>query len=96
MDDVEGVGPPAAQVPSGSHRVLHLLGALLVGVILPAVLVGALVGELGVAAVFVGVAWGGLGAKLGGTRRMASVTPLVGIVAGLRVHRLRLVVGDFC
>ena len=62
------------QEPSGSHRLLHLLGALLVGVVLPAVLVGALVGELGVSALFTGVVWGAVGAKLAGTRRMVYVT----------------------
>ena len=59
---------------------------MLVGVVLPAVLVGALVGELGVSALFTGVVWGALGAKLGGTRRMVYVTPLVGIVAGLGAY----------
>ena len=96
MSGAEGVGPgdrqpgdlagPAAQEPSGSHRLLHLLGALLVGVVLPAVLVGALVGELGVSALFTGVVWGAVGAKLAGTRRMVYVTPLVGVVAGLGAY----------
>src|SRR6478609_4276893 len=96
MGDVEGLGSadrqpsdlagPAAQDTSGGHRVLHLLGALLVGVVLPAVLVGALVGELGVSALFTGVVWGAVGAKLAGTRRMVYVTPLVGVVAGLGAY----------
>ena len=96
MSGVEGVGPgnrrpsdlaePAAQDTPGSHRLLHLLGALLVGVVLPAVLVGALVGELGVSALFTGVVWGAVGAKLAGTRRMVYVTPLVGVVAGLGAY----------
>src|SRR6188472_4452273 len=85
---------PSRQKPSGGHRILHLLGALLVGVVLPAVLVGALMGELGVSALFTGVVWGAVGAKLAGTRRMVYVTPLVGVVARAgRVHRIRLVVG---
>ena len=96
MSGAEGVGPgdrqpgdlaaPSPQEPSGSHRLLHLLGALLVGVVLPAVLVGALVGELGVSALFTGVVWGAVGAKLAGTRRMVYVTPLVGVVAGLGAY----------
>ena len=96
MSGVEGVGPedgqpsdlaePAAQDPSGGHRALHLLGVLLVGVVLPAVLVGALVGELGVAGLFTGVVWGATGSKLAGTRRMVYVTPLVGVVAGLGAY----------
>jgi hypothetical protein len=42
--------PPAAEAdegvgdkPSGGHRLLHILGAVLVGVVLPALLMGALV-----------------------------------------------------
>ena len=83
--------PPAAAVdqagardePSGGHRVLHILGAVLVGVVLPALLMGALVGRLGVSAMFVGLIVGGVGAKLGGTRRMLVVAPVVGLAAGL-------------
>src|SRR6478752_7874357 len=96
MSGAEGVGPgdrqpgdlaaSSPQEPSGSHRLLHLLGALLVGVVLPAVLVGALVGELGVSALFTGAAWGAVGAKLAGTRRMVYVTPLIGVVAGLGAY----------
>jgi hypothetical protein len=66
--------------------VLHILGAVLVGVVLPALVVGAFVGELGVSALFTGVLWGVLGAKLGGTRRLAYLTPAVGVVAGLAAY----------
>ena len=65
---------------------LHVLGAVLVGVVLPAVLIGALVGELGVSALFTGVLWGVLGAKLGGTRRMVYLAPGLGVVAGLAAY----------
>ena len=83
--------PPAAAVdkagardkPSGWHRVLHILGAVLVGVVLPALLLDALVGRLGVSAMFVGLILGVAGAKLGGTRRMLMVAPVVGLAAGL-------------
>ena len=83
--------PPAAagdqagarDKPSGWHRVLHILAAVLVGVVLPALLLGALVGRLGVSAMFVGLILGGAGAKLGGTRRMLMVAPVVGLAAGL-------------
>ena len=95
MSHVVGVDPgdrepseaaaPAADGPSRS-RLLHLVGALLVGVVLPALVVGALVGELGVSALFTGVVWGAVGAKLAGTRRMVYVTPLVGVVAGLGAY----------
>ena len=83
--------PPAAagdqagarDKPSGGHRVLHILAAVLVGVVLPALLLDALVGRLGVSAMFVGLILGGAGAKLGGTRRMLMVAPVVGLAAGL-------------
>ena len=43
----------------------------------------ALVGEFGAAAMFMGIMLGGLGAKLGGTRRMSLLAPVVGLAAGL-------------
>ena len=43
----------------------------------------ALVGELGVAAMGVGLLLGATGCKLGGTRRMLFVAPLLGVAAGL-------------
>lgn len=43
----------------------------------------ALVGELGVAAMGLGVLLGATGCKLGGTRRMLFVAPLLGVAAGL-------------
>jgi hypothetical protein len=42
----------------------------------------AVAGELGVAAMFVGLLLGAVGAKLGGTRRMLYVAPVVGLAAG--------------
>ena len=65
------------------HRLLHILGAALVAVVLPALLVGAFVGELGVWAMLVGLLLGVVGCKLGGTRRMALIAPLLGLAAGL-------------
>jgi MFS family permease len=82
-DETTDVTKPGVQPPSGTQRLLHILGALLVGAVLPAVLVGAVVGQLGVSALVVGVVWGALGAKLGGTRRMAYLAPGIGVVAGL-------------
>ena len=76
----------AAAGPSEASRVGHIVGMVLVGVVAPAVVVGALVGALGVSALFTGVLWGALGAKLGGTRRMAYVAPAVGVVAGLGAY----------
>ena len=61
---------------------MQILGAVLVGIALPAVLMAALVGELGVAAMGVGLLLGATGCKLGGTRRMVVVAPLLGVAAG--------------
>ena len=72
----------SAAQPSRAHRLLHVLGAVLV-VVVPALLMYAVVGELGVAAMFVGVLLGAVGAKLGGTRRMLYVAPVLGLAAGL-------------
>jgi hypothetical protein len=68
---------------SRAHRLLHILGAALVAVVLPALVVGVFVGELGVWALLVGLLLGVVGCKLGGTRRMARIAPLVGVAAGL-------------
>ena len=87
-----GSTPPAAagdqagarDKPSGGHRVLHILAAVLVGVVLPALLLDALVGRLGVSAIYVGAFPGAvLAPGWGGTRRMLMVAPVVGLAAGL-------------
>ncbi len=75
-----------ADRPSGARRVLHILGAVLVAVVLPALVMGALVGELGVAAILTGLLLGATGAKIGGTQRMLFVAPVVGVAAGLGAH----------
>lgn len=72
-----------AATSSGVQRATRILGMLVIGAVIPAVVVGVLVGALGVSALFTGVLWGGLGAKLGGTRRMTYVVPAVGVAAGL-------------
>lgn len=69
--------------PSRARRTMHILGALLVAVVLPAVVIGVLVGKFGATAMFTGVLLGGVGAKLGGTRRMSYLAPLMGLAAGL-------------
>jgi hypothetical protein len=81
-EDVQTSGEPLAK-PSATRRLVHILGAVLVVVVLPALLMYAVAGELGVAAMFVGVLLGAVGAKLGGTRRMLYVAPAVGLAAGL-------------
>ena len=64
---------------SGSRRMIHILGAALVGVVLPVVVLYALLGELGSRAVVIGLTVGVIGSKLGGTRRMLYLAPAVGI-----------------
>src|SRR6478736_2534557 len=83
MTDSDTGGPSTS---SGSRRSLHILGAVLVVVVLPAVLVGALVGELGVTALLVGLWLGALGARINGVRLMSYVAPLVGLTAGLGAY----------
>ena len=68
--------------PSRARRIIHILGALLVAVVLPVLLMWAIVGEFGAAAVFMGIILGGVGAKLGGTRRMLFLAPATGLAAG--------------
>jgi hypothetical protein len=80
------VGADAVEVrgkPSRARRTMHILGALLVAVVLPAVVIGVLVGKFGATAMVTGVLLGGVGAKLGGTRRMSYLAPLMGLAAGL-------------
>jgi MFS family permease len=69
--------------PSPTRRTSHIVGAVLVGVGVPALVVGLLIGEFAAYALLVGVLLGGVGAKLGGTRRMLVLAPVVGLAAGL-------------
>jgi Fusaric acid resistance protein-like len=87
LSETEHAEAPKSEVdvgqPSRGQRWLHILGTALVGVVLPALLLGALVGELGVWAFLVGLLLGVVGCKLGGTRRMVVIAPLLGLAAGL-------------
>ncbi len=78
-----GVAGGAQDKPSGARRVLHILGALLVTVVLPVLVLNALVGELGAQAMLVGLLFGAVGSKIGGTRRTLYVAPAIGVAAGL-------------
>lgn len=69
--------------PSDGRRSLHILGAVLVAVVLPALLMGAVAGELGVWAMLVGLILGLVGSKIGGAHRMSHVAPGIGVAAGL-------------
>jgi len=81
-DDAAG----AERKPSGVRRVLHIVGAVVVVLVLPALVIGAFVGELGVSAMFTGVLLGAVGAKLGGTHRMLYVAPALGVAGGLGAY----------
>ena len=81
-DDAAG----AEHKPSGVRRVLHIVGAVVVVLVLPALLIDAFVGKLGVSAMFTGVLLGAVGAKLGGTHRMLYVAPALGVAGGLGAY----------
>jgi len=80
-DDVDSAGVPGK--PSGTRRMIHILGAALVLVVLPVVVLYLLLGDLGSRAVVMGLLLGVLGSKLGGTRRMLYLAPAVGVAGGL-------------
>jgi hypothetical protein len=90
-EDIEAV----PDKPSGTGRAIHVIGAILVVIVLPVVPMDALVRSFGANAMFMGLVYGVIGAKLGGTHLMLSLAPLVGFAAGggTSIHRLRLVVG---
>lgn len=78
--DVSDAGTDSVKA---GQRAIHLIAAVLVVVVLPVVLMDVLVGTFAANAMFLGLIYGVAGGKLGGTRRMASLAPLVGIAAGL-------------
>lgn len=83
--EAAGDAEPAAVAgkPSRSRRMIHILGAALVGVVLPVVLLHVFLGDLGSRAMVMGLLLGVIGSKLGGTRRMLYLAPAAGIVSGL-------------
>jgi nitrate reductase NapE component len=98
MSDAASSGIPDARAatavdaapgkPSRARRIAHVLVAVLVFVVLPMVLVGALVGEFGAGAMAVGLVLGVAGSKIGGTRRMAYLAPAIGVAGAGGVHCL--------
>jgi hypothetical protein len=62
-DDVDSAGVP--DKPSRARRMIHILGAALVGVVLPVVVLYALLGDLGSRAMVIGLLLGVLGSKRG-------------------------------
>jgi len=71
---------------SGTRRTAHVVGAVLLVAVLPAVLLWVLIGEFAASAMFVGLLLGVVGSKLGGARRMAYLAPAVGLAAGLGAY----------
>jgi hypothetical protein len=80
-DGVDSAGVKAK--PSGAQRIVHILVAVLVAVVLPVLVIGAIIGEFAAGAMFVGLLFGVVGSKIGGTRRMLYVAPVMGVAAGL-------------
>ena len=83
---VEAEATEASRKPSGVRRMAHVLGAVLVIAVLPALLIAALVGEFGAYGMLVGLLLGAVGSKLGGTRRMTYLAPGIGVAAGLGAY----------
>src|SRR5262245_20433505 len=61
----------------------NIILAALVAVVLPILLIDVLGGEFGAAAMLMGLLLGVTGSKIGGTRRMLYVAPVIGVAAGL-------------
>jgi hypothetical protein len=78
QESVEGKDkPPKAQ------RTIHIVGATLVVVVLPVVLLDAFLASFCANAMFIGVGFGVLGSTIGGTRRMLYVVPCFAVASGL-------------
>lgn len=58
----------------------------MVAVVLPALLMNAVAGQVGVWSVLTGILLGVVGSKIGGTRRMMFVAPAIGLAAGLGAY----------
>jgi Fusaric acid resistance protein-like len=68
---------------SGTQRTVHIVLAALVVVVLPVVLMEVFVGKFAGDAMFIGLGFGVIGSKIGGTRRMLYVAPGFAVAAGL-------------
>lgn len=73
----------ATDKPSRAQRGIHIVIAMLVVVVLPVVLLDVLIGHFAADAMFIGIALGVIGSRLGGTRRMLYIAPALGLAAGL-------------
>lgn len=82
-DSMTVVAPGAREQPSAARRIGHVLVAVLVAVVVPLLLVGAIIGRFAVGAMFTGLLFGVVGSKIGGTRRMLYIAPTFGVAAGV-------------
>ena len=69
--------------PPKAQRTIHIVGATLVVVVLPVVLLDAFLASFCANAMFIGVGFGVLGSTIGGTRRMLYVVPCFAVASGL-------------
>ncbi len=82
MTDPEHV-EAAPDKPSSSRRTIHIVGAVVVVVVLPVVLLDALVGKFAANALLLGLLFGVLGSMVAGTRRMVYLAVPFGVAGGL-------------
>ena len=82
MTDPEHV-EAAPDKPSSSRRTIHIVGAVVVVVVLPVVLLDALVGKFEANALLLGLLFGVLGSMVAGTRRMVYLAVPFGVAGGL-------------
>ncbi len=73
-------GPDKA---ASARRVMHIVGAVLVAVVLPVVLLETLVGKFAADAMVLGLLFGVIGSMVGGTRRMVYLAVPFGVAGGL-------------
>ena len=73
----------APDPPSSTRRAIHIVAAVLVGVVLPVALVDTLVGRFAANALFLALFLGVLGSMIGGTRRMVYLAVPFVVAGGL-------------
>lgn len=73
----------ALDPPPSTRRAIHIVAAVLVGVVLPVALVDTLVGRFAANALFLALFLGVLGSMIGGTRRMVYLAVPFAVAGGL-------------
>src|SRR6476619_6221179 len=86
MGDVGETSDLRTTPTSAAHRTAHVVGAVVIVAVVPALVLWLLIGEFAAAAMFTGLLLGVVGAKLGDTGRMAFSAPGVGMAAGLGAY----------